>query len=144
MIEHKQVQVKVNAYVDEGVSPLVCALNELEGVITIDSCEGYADDPSYVYFHLLSLSEDCALFAHKLASALHSQIQGRWDYFVGVEWSSGEPMLQIRVPRNFVGQTAEAIRSIVSRLRSSASRHDTCDRAPHSLTKCPHLPNLPP
>lgn len=37
--EHNQIPVKVNKFVDEGVAPLVIALNEFDGVMTIDSCE---------------------------------------------------------------------------------------------------------
>ena len=37
---HKQVWVKVNAPVDEGVAPLVLALSEFEGVCTHESCQG--------------------------------------------------------------------------------------------------------
>lgn len=37
---HKQVWVKVNARVDEGVAPRVVALSEFEDVVTYSSCQG--------------------------------------------------------------------------------------------------------
>ena len=37
---HKQVWVKVDALVDEGIAPLVLALTEFEGVRTYSSCQG--------------------------------------------------------------------------------------------------------
>ena len=37
---HHEVPVKVTAWVDEGIAPLVLALNELPGVQTLDSCQG--------------------------------------------------------------------------------------------------------
>lgn len=37
---HREIPVKVNAFVDEGIAPLVVALNEFGGVVTVDSCEG--------------------------------------------------------------------------------------------------------
>jgi hypothetical protein len=43
MAEHRQVHVKVNAFVDEGVRPLVEALNSTDSVITWDSCECDSD-----------------------------------------------------------------------------------------------------
>lgn len=35
---HHEIPVKVTAWVDEGVAPLVCVLNEFEDVMTVDSC----------------------------------------------------------------------------------------------------------
>jgi hypothetical protein len=41
---HRQVAVKVNAWADEGVAPLVEALSEFPGVLTLDSCQGGEED----------------------------------------------------------------------------------------------------
>jgi len=40
MTDHHEVPVKVNAWVDEGIADLVAALSELEGLITLESCQG--------------------------------------------------------------------------------------------------------
>ncbi|MFC1846162.1 transposase [Chloroflexota bacterium] len=45
---HKQVTVKVTAYVDEGIKELVEVLNAIPGVCTIESCEGYDSRPACV------------------------------------------------------------------------------------------------
>jgi hypothetical protein len=37
---HKERLVKVNAFVDEGVAPLVEALSSIDGLVTIESCQG--------------------------------------------------------------------------------------------------------
>ena len=37
---HREVMVKVNAYVDERIAPLVQLLNSINGMMTWDSCEG--------------------------------------------------------------------------------------------------------
>ena len=51
MAAHPQVWVKVNAPVDAGVAEIVAALNAVEGLETLQSCQG---DPGqsngYVYF----------------------------------------------------------------------------------------------
>jgi len=47
---HKTVRVKVNAWVDEDVAPLVLALNEFPNVWTLDSCQGENGKHAYVYF----------------------------------------------------------------------------------------------
>lgn len=40
MTQHREVPVKVNAWVDEGIADLVSALSEIEGLITLESCQG--------------------------------------------------------------------------------------------------------
>ena len=44
--------MKVNAPVDEGIAELVALLSEVDGLETIDSCQGDPDRemPAYVYF----------------------------------------------------------------------------------------------
>jgi hypothetical protein len=42
MSNHREVLVKVNAWVDEGIADLVSALSEIEGLITLESCQGDA------------------------------------------------------------------------------------------------------
>jgi len=43
-----EIPVKVTAWVDEGVAPLVMALNEIDGVVTVASSEGGPGRPAYV------------------------------------------------------------------------------------------------
>ncbi len=40
MTDHRKVFVKVNACVDEEIADLVSALSEIEGLITLESCQG--------------------------------------------------------------------------------------------------------
>jgi len=40
MPDHREVSVKVNAWVDEGIADLVTALSEIEGLVTLESCQG--------------------------------------------------------------------------------------------------------
>ena len=40
MTDHRKVLVKVNAWVDEGIADLVSALSEIEGLATLESCQG--------------------------------------------------------------------------------------------------------
>lgn len=39
---HRQVMVRVNAPVDEGVAALVSALSGIDGVVTLESCQGHS------------------------------------------------------------------------------------------------------
>lgn len=37
---HREVPVKVNALVDEGIADLVKAMSEIDGLVTLESCQG--------------------------------------------------------------------------------------------------------
>lgn len=49
-VPHTQVPVKVNAWVDEGIAPLVEALCEHPDVVTYSSCEGHDGETADIYF----------------------------------------------------------------------------------------------
>ena len=56
MREHPTTWVKVNALVDKGIAELVVLLNEVEGLQTLESCQGGSpanpdeERPAYVFF----------------------------------------------------------------------------------------------
>ncbi len=51
MAAHTQVWVKVNAPVDAGVAEIVAALNTVDGLETLQSCQGNpGESDGYVYF----------------------------------------------------------------------------------------------
>jgi len=47
---HKEVEVKVNAVVDEGVADLIVALSDVPGLVTMESCQGGDGQDAYVFF----------------------------------------------------------------------------------------------
>jgi len=118
-VPHHQVKVKINAWVDEDILPLVNALNGIGNVITIDSCQGYGDDPAYVYFTIPGSSQAKVLFADRFAQALHEIIQGRWFYSLRAAWSSESPMLQIVVRLPYIEKMAKVIEAITPQFTGS-------------------------
>lgn len=51
-VAHQQTWIKVNAPIDQGIAPVVALLNEIEGLQTLDSCEGtHGEKPAHVYFY---------------------------------------------------------------------------------------------
>lgn len=42
--KHKQVCVKVNAYVDEKIAPVIEAMSKLDSIVTFQSCKNLNDD----------------------------------------------------------------------------------------------------
>jgi hypothetical protein len=71
MTQHNQVQVKVNAWVDEGIADLVAALSDIEGLVTLESCQGgeTAGD-AFVYFRLGGWQQSGEFLFEKLLAVL--------------------------------------------------------------------------
>ena len=103
---HKQLPIKVNAWVDDGILPLVVALNDFDSdLLTVDSCERDQNGAAYVAFVTRrgSLSE----MTKKLSVAAGSGHEALWR----VEWFDGgeEPIAQVRVAPEAIGSLADAI-----------------------------------
>jgi hypothetical protein len=50
---HREVMVKVNASVDEGIAELVVALSEIDGLETLESCQGHdGERDAFVVFSM--------------------------------------------------------------------------------------------
>lgn len=91
---HKQVCVKVNAFVDEKIAPLIEALSNLPGVITEYSCEDNRSDieknsgylpRAYVIFHVKEkyknwkqLGKVCNKIALAISEYTHAEISIKW------------------------------------------------------------------
>ncbi len=115
--EHREIAVKVTAWVDEAVAPLVEALNEYPWVVTLDSCEGYGEADSYVFFRVRTESpREAAIFAADLAAILTSDIQ----HSLEVEWR-GENTL----PLVCIACERQAIPAVSALLRAGANRRKT-------------------
>jgi len=124
---HVEVPIKVNAWVDGGVEPLVSALNEYERVVTLDSCEG-GERGAYVLFAYRGESQVAAGFASDLGCALESLAP---EFLLQVEWGpggEGEPLLSLACPPDHVDRLAEAL----SACRRTVSCDGSRDTAPHS------------
>lgn len=89
-IGHPQVMVQTNTPVDEGIAPLVVALNQFPGILTITSCQGGGKGlNSYVAFDVEGHWHVLAEFVHQLSRALRSRIDGDLGYSLSVEWFAG-------------------------------------------------------
>ena len=104
MREHPTTWVKVNALVDEGIAEVVVLLNEVDGLQTVESCQGGSpanpdeERPAYVFF-LFKDWETISRFAFDVVSPAVAELDA--DTTVMVEAFNGsEPMgrIQIRPP----------------------------------------------
>jgi hypothetical protein len=118
---HQEIPVKVTAWVDEGVAPLVTALNEFERVITVDSCQGNAAKGAYVLFSYRGGSKEAARFASDLGEALEPLAP---EFLLQAEWrpgGEGEPLLALTCPPDHVGRLADALNVCRTRLSVGGS-----------------------
>ena len=111
---HIEVPIKVNAYVDEGIAPLVEALNGFLGVVTLDSCEGSGDSHGYVHFAIRGDSTGTFSFVQHLSAALGRQLPSSSEYSVYIEWGdeTERPIGRIIVKRGCVDMLAKALKAI--------------------------------
>jgi hypothetical protein len=110
--EHTQVVVKVNAEVDERVAPLVSALNEFDGVITLDSCQGDACQMAYVYFTRTGTANGLLSFVNELAGSLNARLSARQnEYELVLEWTAGteKPLAVLRTRPDYLSELANAL-----------------------------------
>jgi hypothetical protein len=109
---HEQVWVKVNAPVDAGVAEIVAVLNSVDGLETLQSCQGDAGGKSgYVYFACGDWQKMCQFVFQKIGPTLKSKADE--DAKLTVEATSAEaPMAKLSFK-------AEATDTVVSALKEA-------------------------
>jgi hypothetical protein len=110
MATHIQTWVKVNAPVDAGVAELVSVLNSVDGLETLQSCQGDIGGPDgYVYFACGNWNKMCEFVFQKIGPALKSRLDE--DVVLIVEATSAD------LPMAKLSFKAEAISVMVSALK---------------------------
>ena len=129
IMEHQQIFVKVNVPVDIRVADLICSLNEVEGLQTIESCQGVEGrSEGYVYFYLGDWQSVCEFAFKTVAPAL----SGIDDATISVEVFSGSsPMGKIRFRAEELPRVASALTAAI-RPRTFECFHGTGCKEPHS------------
>jgi len=127
---HRQVWVKVNASIDEGVAPLVSALAEFPGVCTASSCQGDAPHgeeavASVVFTYSPSDPRETMRIEGRPLPMAPAQF-GAWlgqellvvvadDAELSVSYSHNPPLLTLAVRKTAVQGVADVLRQIASR-----------------------------
>ncbi len=108
-MSHKQVEVKVNAPVDEGIAPLVEALSSIDGLITIESCQGGKEE-AFVDFLYGETWQELGAVAERLASMLRP-LDLCCGYSVIIEWfgSNDRPRGRLLTQPEHVAEIANAV-----------------------------------
>jgi hypothetical protein len=107
---HREIPVKLTAWVDADVAPLVMALDGIADVMTLDSCQGGPDTPAYVFFRHRGDGRKAALFAAELAAVL-SPHEAAADYVLTAEWRPGadEPVFRLVCPTTHANRLASVL-----------------------------------
>jgi len=140
MGEHTEIPVRVNAWVDEGIAPLVLALNEIDGVWTLSSCERGILGRGYVDFTYGQDWKELAVLVDEMAGLLvaHPPPHG-YGYTLHLEWLGGiTPRAQVLVDPERATLLADAITKIAPELnrRMMQSVGDRARKVPHRSTTC--------
>jgi hypothetical protein len=110
---HEQVLLDSGIEVDRGIAPLVIALNRIEGVATLDSCEGDSQNEAYVYFRG---RPDTMRLVERLADRLRARLNVCCEYRLRLEWlASSQVMGQILTRPDYVETLANALSAINAR-----------------------------
>lgn len=116
---HSEVPVKVNAWVDSEVAPLVVALSRLPEVITVDSCQE-SSDPVAAYVAFITRGTSVAKATARLAREL-ARTAPDAHYLVRLEWVAGgrRPIGSLVVAPDSISAVAAAVRALPTRRRTS-------------------------
>lgn len=79
---HAEKLVKVNAWVDVGIAPVVEALNSFREIETISSCQG----DGHIFFHVRGDDNKLCDFVSWLASELNQEIDACCEFRLSLEW----------------------------------------------------------
>lgn len=115
MSAHEQVWIKVNAPVDAGVAELVSVLNSVDGLETLQSCQGEAGGrDGYVYFACGDWRNMCELVFQKIGPALKSRADE--DAKLVVEATSADaPMAKLSFKAEATGIVVSALKEVLRR-----------------------------
>ena len=114
---HQEIFVKVNALCDQGIAPLVEALNRINGLITLESCEEAVNGEAWVFF---TYGNDCQTLAgllQEMASRL-SVLSLCCSCILRLEWlgNNEHPRAQVIVRPKHVGAVSGIIGELAAHL----------------------------
>lgn len=119
---HRQVIIEVHVECDEGIALLVHALNGINGVITLDSCQEGILGEAYVFFTYGRKWQELAFLLQTISSEL-SKISLDFGYSLRLEWlgSNEWPHAQIVLLPKHVTTLAEGIWAVVKQINAHMS-----------------------
>ena len=113
---HAEVPVKVTAYVDEGIAPLVEALNKIPGLYTLDSCEAGADGMAYCFAAYRGPVSEFVCILSNMAGVLRDRVGGCCEFKISLEWIPGDdtPLAKITSQHEMAGTLAGVLSDVAA------------------------------
>jgi hypothetical protein len=135
---HIEVPVKVNAWVDSVVAPLVEALNEFPNIWTTSSCEGH-NGFAHVTFAYRGEVEEFSALVKNLSIRLRLKVQTERAYRILLEWVAGgeRPLGTLLVHRDDIQTLAAVIRRTANGDQTNQSRYGSRGIKPRNSTSHP-------
>lgn len=113
MSMHSQTWVKVNAQVDVNLSEIVSILNSVNGLETLQSCQGEAGrDKAYVYFSFGEWQNLCGFIFDKMAPSLRPYLGE--DIRIEVITTDERPYAKISFSAEAIPQVTSALKEVVN------------------------------
>lgn len=112
MASHIQTWIKVNATVDEGVKEIVCLLNTIDGLETLQSCQGDPGERNgYVYFAFGDWQKMCQLVFERIGPILKKRVDE--DVRLTVEAMDADtPMAKLSFKAEAANMVASALKEV--------------------------------
>jgi len=113
MATHEQVWVKVNAPVDADVAELVSVLNSVNGLETLQSCQGDAGGRNgYVYFACGDWRRMCEFVFQTLGPTLKRRVDEDATLIVEAT-SANAPMAKLSFKAEATGMVVSALKEVL-------------------------------
>jgi hypothetical protein len=114
MATHEQVWVKVNAPVDSGVAEIVSILNSVEGLQTLQSCQG---DPGgregYVYFFFGNWQSVCRFIFERIGPAVKQRADEEAAITIEATMAEEEPMAKLSFKTEAINMVVSALKEVL-------------------------------
>jgi hypothetical protein len=120
MTEHREVPVKVNAWVDEGIADLVAALSEVDGLVTLESCQGNpGTNDAFVYFRLGNWRQSGEFLFEKLLTVLPPDLLAVTSLRLSA-YDTDIPLASITIEPCAVPALTQCVRDVSASIRPRA------------------------
>jgi hypothetical protein len=113
MAAHPQTWIKVNAPVDEGVAEIVSILNTVDGLETLQSCQGEPGErEGYVYFACGDWQKISRIVFERIGPALKRKLDEDATLLVEAT-SADEPMAKLSFKAEAAGMVVSALKEVL-------------------------------
>lgn len=120
-LSHPQTFVMVRVRCDVGIAPLVEALNSIDGVLTLDSCQEWHNGQAHIFFtyghEWESNWKNVAVLVQTISEELDKQ-GNPCDFKIRMEWSNGsiDPRAVILIEPKHADAIATYLKKVSARI----------------------------